>query len=58
MSNFTDEIMLIIETIKEYIKNNPNSKAVEEYYLIHGTFTGIVEYLDKINKSADIFPRY
>lgn len=51
MSKFTDEIMVTIETIKEFIKNNPNSDAVEKYYLTHGTFKGIVEYLKSINDS-------
>lgn len=57
MSKFTDEIMVTIETIKEFIKNNPNSDAVEKYYLTHGTFTGIVEYLNEINKSKTAFPK-
>lgn len=35
MSNFTDETMLIIKTIKEFVKKNPNSEAVENYYLSH-----------------------
>lgn len=50
MSNFTDETMLIIKTIKEFIMKNPNSKAVENYYLTHGTFAGIVEYLNDLMK--------
>lgn len=51
MNTFTDETMLIIETIKEFIRDNPNSDAVEKYYLTHGTFKGIVEYLKSINDS-------
>lgn len=53
MSTFTDETMLIIDAIKEFKKNNPDSDAVEKYYLTHGTFKGIVEYL----KSMNDFPR-
>lgn len=50
MSNIVDETMLIINAIDEYIKKNPDSEEVEKYYLTHGTFDGIVEYLNDLTK--------
>ena len=50
MSNNVDETMLIINVIDEYIKKNPDSEEVEKYYLTHGTFDGIVEYLNDLTK--------
>lgn len=51
MSTFTDKTMLIIETIKEFMRKNPNSDAVEKFYLSHGTFNGIVEYLNNLMRA-------
>ena len=50
MSTFSDETMMIIKAIKEFIIKNPNSDAIENYYLVHGSFVGIVEYLKEIMK--------
>ena len=41
MSKYVEEIMFVIETIKEFVKKNPNSDAIEKYYLEHGSFLGI-----------------
>lgn len=50
MSNFANETMKIISAIQSYIDKHGNKEVIDVYYQKHGTYNGIVEYLNDIEK--------
>lgn len=50
MNNFALEIMKIIAAIQRYVDKHGNIDAINKYYQTHGTYSGIVEYLNDIEK--------
>ena len=46
MKNFFNEVMQIIATIQHYIDKTGNTEIIDKYYQTHGTYSGIVEYLN------------
>ena len=47
---FTNEIMTTIRTIKEYKDKYGNTVEIDWYYKTFGTYKGIEEYLQKLNR--------
>ena len=54
MNNFANETVEIITAIQGYIDKHGNADAVEKYYQEHGSYKGIVEYLNNIDKPSSI----
>ena len=55
MKNFFNEVMQIIATIQHYIDKTGNTEIIDKYYQTHGTYSGIVEYLNGIdNKKQEV----
>ena len=50
MNNFSIETMKIIAAIQRYVDKHGNIDAINKYYQTHGTYSGIVEYLDDMDK--------
>lgn len=50
MSDFANETMKIISAIQCYIDKYGNKSVIDEYYQKHDTYSGIVEYLNNIEK--------
>ena len=46
MKSFSNEVMEIITTIQHYIDKTGNTEIIDKYYQTHGTYSGIVEYLN------------
>lgn len=58
MDNFSRQVMEIITAIQRYIDKNGNAEAIDKYYQTHGTYKGIIEYLnglenEKLQKSSE-----
>ena len=54
MNNFANETVEIITAIQGYIDKHGNADAVEKYYQEHGSYKGIVEHLNDIDKPSSI----
>ena len=50
MDNMTNKTMRIISAIRQYIDKHGNKEVIDKYYQTHGTYSGIVEYLNVIEK--------
>lgn len=50
MNNLAIETMEIISAIQSYVNKHGNKQIIDEYYQKHGTYSGIVEYLNDIEK--------
>lgn len=50
MSDFANETMKIIVAIQRYVDKHGNIDAINKYYQEHGAYSGIVEYLNDIEK--------
>lgn len=50
MKSFAIEIMKIIAAIQRYVDKHGNIDAINKYYQTYGTYSGIVEYLNDIEK--------
>lgn len=50
MSDFVNKTMKIIVAIQHYIDKNGNAEAIDKYYQTHGTYKGIIEYLNNLEK--------
>ena len=46
MKSFSNEVMEIITTIQHYIEKTGSTEIIDKYYQTHGTYSGIVEYLN------------
>ena len=46
MKNISNELMEIITAIQHYIDKTGNTEIIEKYYHTHGTYSGIVGYLN------------
>ena len=46
MNNISHEVMEIIAAIQSYIDKTGSPEAIDKYYQIYGTYSGIVEYLN------------
>ena len=46
MDNFVEDTIQIIEAIKKYKDKHENTQLIDKYYQTHGTYTGIIEYLN------------
>ena len=49
MNNISNEVMKIIAAIQSYIDKTGSVEAIDKYYQIYGTYSGIVEYLNDLN---------
>ena len=47
---FTNEIMSTIRAIKEYKEKHGNTIEIDRYYKNFGTYKGIEDYLQKLNR--------
>ena len=47
---FTNEIMTTIRAIKEYKEKHGNTIEIDRYYKNFGTYKGIEDYLQKLNR--------
>ena len=47
---FTNEIMTTIRAIKEYKEKHGNTIEIDRYYKTFGTYKGIEDYLQKLNR--------
>ena len=50
MDDFIKDTMQIIEAIKKYKDKYGNTKIIDEYYQLHGTYDGIIEKLNNVQK--------
>lgn len=50
MSDFANETTKMIFAIQRYIDKHGNKNVIDEYYQKYGTHSGIVEYLNNIEK--------
>lgn len=48
----TNEIMTTIRAIKEYKEKYGNTVEIDQYYKAFGTYKGIADYLQKLNKAS------
>ena len=46
----TNDIMTTIRAIKEYKETHGNTLEINRYYKTFGTYKGIAEYLQKLNR--------
>ena len=53
MKNISNEVMEIITAIKHYIDKTGNTEIIDQYYQTHGTYSGIVEYLNGVYKQEE-----
>lgn len=51
MSKISDEVMKTIVAINEYISKYGNAEVIDKYYQTYGTYEGIIEYLNNLEKS-------
>ena len=49
----TNDIMTTIRAIKEYKETHGNTLEINRYYKIFGTYKGIEDYLQKLNKASN-----
>ncbi len=49
---FTNEIMTTIRAIKEYKEKHGNTIEIDRYYKTFGTYKGIEDYVQKLNKAS------
>ena len=52
MNNFANETIEIITAIQGYIDKHGNADIIEKYYQEHGSYKGIVEYLEEVEKQT------
>lgn len=52
MDSFANETMKIISAIQGYIDKHGNADIIEKYYQEHGSYKGIVEYLEEVEKQT------
>lgn len=45
--------MEIITAIQHYINKTGSAEIIDKYYQTHGTYSGIVEYLNDIDNKKD-----
>lgn len=50
MKSFSIEIMKIIAAIQRYVDRHGNIEIINKYYQTHGTYNGIVEYLNDVER--------
>lgn len=50
MNNFSNEVMKTIFVINDYINKYGNIEVIDKYYQTHGTYMGIIEYLNNLEK--------
>lgn len=53
MNTFSIETMATIAAVQRYIDKYQNTEAIDKYYQEHGTYAGIIEYLNKMEKETD-----
>ena len=53
MDNFVEDTIQIIEAIKKYKDKHENTQLIDKYYQTHGTYTGIIEYLNCISDKKE-----
>lgn len=51
MNGFKEEASVIVSSILKYKEKYGNDDTIKEYYQTHGTFNGIVEYLESLQAS-------
>ena len=49
MKNISNEVMEIITAIQHYIDKTRSTEIIDKYYQTHGTYSGIVEYLNGLD---------
>ena len=49
----TDNSQDFIEAIKKYKDKHENTQLIDKYYQTHGTYTGIIEYLNCISDKKE-----
>lgn len=49
MKSFSNEFMEIITAIQHYIDKTGSTEIIDKYYQTHGTYSGIVEYLNGLD---------
>ena len=50
MDDFVKDTMHIIKAIKKHKDKYGNTKIIDEYYWLHGTYDGIIEKLNNAQK--------
>ena len=53
MNNISHEVMEIIAAIQSYIDKTGSVEAIDKYYQIYGTYSGIVEYLNCLDDKKE-----